>query len=93
MNIVDPSFEEWQKNNADKTYHDFIYEISHMNESGALFDIVKLNFVSKEWLAKLSKEEFNTMCLEWAKKYANQEDPQQFASIINENKNGLTDGH
>ncbi len=72
MNIVDPSFEEWQKNNADKTYKDFIFNISHMNESGALFDVIKLNFVSKEWIAKLSKEDFYNRCLERAKDYANQ---------------------
>lgn len=55
MNIVDPSFEEWQKENPTKNYTDFVFEISHMNASGALFDNVKLNFVSKEWIAKLDK--------------------------------------
>lgn len=69
MNIIDPSFEEWQKNNPNKTYKDFVFEISHMNESGALFDMVKLEFVSKEWIAKLDKDAFVQMCLEWAAKY------------------------
>lgn len=69
MNIIDPSFEEWLTNNPDKTYRDFVFNISHMNESGALFDIVKLNFVSKEWLAKLDKPTFVAKCLEWAHAY------------------------
>ncbi|MBP6911426.1 hypothetical protein KBC03_07710 [Patescibacteria group bacterium] len=69
MNIVDPSFEERQKNNPDKTYQDFTYQISHMNESGALFDIVKFNFVSKERIAKLDKETFFEKCLSRAKNY------------------------
>ena len=72
MNIIDPSFEERQKNNSDKTYKDFTFEISHMNESGALFDMVKLDFVSKEWIAKLSKEAFYEKALEWAKEYGPQ---------------------
>lgn len=69
MNIIDPSFEEWQKSNPDKNYTDFVFNISHMNASGALFDNVKLNFVSKEWLAKLDKETFVQKCLEWAQQY------------------------
>ena len=69
MNIVDPSYEERQKSNADKTYRDFIFDISHMNESGALFDNMKLSFVSKEWLAKLDKQAFVDMCLARAKEY------------------------
>lgn len=69
MNIIDPSFEERQKNHPDKTYKDFVFEISHMNESGALFDIVKLNFVSKEWIAKLDKQSFVDRCLTWAEQY------------------------
>lgn len=69
MNIVDPSFEERQKSNPEKTYKDFTFDISHMNQSGALFDIVKLNFVSKERLAKLDKQTFFDTCLERAKEY------------------------
>lgn len=79
MNIVDPSFEEWQKNNPDKTYKNFVFEISHMNESGALFDLTKLNFVSKEWLAKLDKETFVQKCLEWAQQY----NPELYALMQN----------
>lgn len=69
MNIVDPSFEERQKNNPDKSHKDFVFEISHMNESGALFDNVKLNFVSKEWISKLDKASFVEKCLERAHQY------------------------
>lgn len=69
MNIIDPSFEEWQKNNPTKNYTDFAFDISHMNPSGALFDIIKLNFVSKEWIAKLDKATFVEKCLEWAHTY------------------------
>lgn len=72
MNIIDPSFEERQKNNPEKTYMDFVFNISHMNESGALFDLVKLDFVSKEWLAKLPKKEFYDRCVERAKTYGEQ---------------------
>ncbi len=70
-NIVDPFFEEWQKNNPDKTYKDYEFDISHMNTSWALLDMNKMLFVSKEWLAKLGKEEFYKNALTWAKEYHN----------------------
>ena len=69
MNIIDPSFEERQKANPEKDYKEFFFHISHMNQSGALFDLVKLSFVSKEWLAKLDKPTFVERCIERAHKY------------------------
>lgn len=68
-NIVDPFFEERQKKNMDKTYKDYEFDISHMNPAWALLDMTKLEFVSKEWLARLGKEEFIAKALEWAEKY------------------------
>ncbi len=68
-NIVDPFFEEWQKNNLDKSYKDYEFDISRMNQAGALLDMTKLAFVSKEWLARLPKDEFAQMALEWVEKY------------------------
>jgi glutamyl-tRNA synthetase len=68
-NIIDPLFEEWQKNNPDKTYEDYIVDITRMNPAGALLDMTKLLFVSKEWLARLGKEEFMAKALEWVEKY------------------------
>ena len=70
MNIIDPFFEDRQKNNTDKTYIDYVFDINRMGASGALFDMTKLLFVSKEWLAKVDKETFYEMALAWAEKYA-----------------------
>ncbi len=68
-NIIDPFFEEWQKNNPDKSYKDYVFHIERMNTAGALFDMTKLLFVSKEWLAKIDKETFYNKALEWAKDF------------------------
>ena len=69
MNIIDPFYEDWQKNSPEKTYADYIFDISHMNAAGALFDMTKLLFVNKEWLAKIDKESFYDMAVVWAKTY------------------------
>jgi glutamyl-tRNA synthetase len=68
-NIIDPFFEDWQKNNPDKTYKDYVFHIERMNTAGALFDMTKLLFVSKEWLAKIDKETFTQKALAWAKEF------------------------
>lgn len=70
MNIIDPFFEDRQKTNTDKTYLDYAFDLTRMGASGALFDMTKLLFVSKEWLAKVDKEMFYDMALAWAEKYA-----------------------
>lgn len=68
-NIIDPFFEDRQKNNPDNTYKDYEIDISHMNPAWALLDMTKLEFVSKEWLAKLPKDEFVQRALKWAEVY------------------------
>lgn len=71
MNVIDPSFEEWAAKNPDKTYRDFEFRLDHMNQSGALFDMQKLFFVSKEELAGLDKETFAARALAWAQEPGN----------------------
>ena len=50
-----------------------------MGKSGALFDIVKLNDISKTYLATLSAEEMYDFLLEWANDYGTEEQKGYFA--------------
>lgn len=68
-NIVDSFFEDRQKNNPDKSYKDYAFSLERMNTAGALFDMQKLLFVSKEYLAKVDKETFFTQAIAWAEHY------------------------
>lgn len=45
---MNSNFEEWSLNNSEKSYLDFPFTLEKMNNSGALFDLNKLNDVSKE---------------------------------------------
>lgn len=56
MTIIDFSYEEWQKNNQDKTYVDFSITLEKMSKAGALFDMEKLKFMNNLYLSKLSNE-------------------------------------
>jgi glutamyl-tRNA synthetase len=69
-NIVDSSYEEWRKQNPNEnfwSYHSF--GIVNMPKSGALFDLVKLNSINKEYISVMSHEEFYEAGRDWAKEY------------------------
>lgn len=69
MTIIDSSYEEWQKNNLDKTYRDFSITLEKMNKAWALFDMDKLKFMNNIYLSKLSHEDLFTQGKDWAEKY------------------------
>ena len=54
MTILNSNFEEWERKNPQSDYRDFKFSIGKMGKSGALFDIDKLNDISKAELATLS---------------------------------------
>lgn len=69
LTMVDPSFEEWQKNNLDKDYHDYTIVLEKMSKSGGLFDMTKMESVSNAYLSRISTDQLYTETLAWAKKY------------------------
>ena len=72
LNIANANFEMWRKQNPRKDIMEFKFELSKMNASGALFDMVKLLDVSKNHIAYLTKEEILDNVLVWAEKYDNE---------------------
>jgi glutamyl-tRNA synthetase len=89
MSIANSNFEEFLIANKGKTYHDFAFSLKKMSLDGALFDIEKLKYFSKEYLAKLNKDEFTALALEYAKNYDEpllnliNRDIEHFKNIIN----------
>ena len=69
LNIINSSFEEWRMENPKVDYHEFPVELEKMSKSGALFDIVKLNDVSKEVICRMPAEEVYQLYKEWAMQY------------------------
>ena len=69
MNIGNSNFETWRRANPDKPMSDFQFELSKMSVSGAIFDMVKLLDVSKNVIAKYSKEAIYEAVSEWANRY------------------------
>ena len=52
MTLLNYNCEEWHKQNPGKSIEEFPVSVKHMNNSGALFDIDKLENVSKNELSQ-----------------------------------------
>ncbi|MBQ6907913.1 MAG: glutamate--tRNA ligase [Clostridia bacterium] len=81
LTIANSNFEEWRAENPEKSRDDFDFKLSNMSKAGALFDLVKLNDISKNYICTLSKEEVFQNTLEWAKAYDT-----DFAKLLEDNK-------
>lgn len=69
MTLLNSNFEEWYAQNPDKSYRDFPFSPKKMSVSGALFDLVKLDDVSKNELAKLKNVELYELLEAYTKEY------------------------
>lgn len=69
LNIINSAFEEWRMENPTADYHDYPVALDKMSKSGALFDLVKLNDVSKDVISKMPAEEVYTLYTQWAEEY------------------------
>ena len=69
MTIINSNYEEWHTMNQDKSFLDFKFSPKKMSSSGALFDLEKLDNISKNIISKMSKEEVYSNLLSWSDKY------------------------
>lgn len=89
MTIINSNYEEWHTNNPDKTFKDFTFSPKKMSSSGALFDLEKLNNISRDVISKMTKEELLERSLNWANKFDEElkelieKDKEYYMNIIN----------
>lgn len=69
LNIANSNFSDWKLQNPDKDILEFDLKLEKFNKAGALFDITKLNDISKEYISKLKVDELYTFVLEWAQRF------------------------
>ncbi|EQB85921.1 hypothetical protein M918_16840 [Clostridium sp. BL8] len=72
LNIINSDFEQWRVDNPHENSTNFKVELEKMSKSGALFDLVKLNDVSKEVIARMKAEVVYNNYIAWAKEYDNE---------------------
>lgn len=72
LNIINSDFEQWRVDNPHDSSTNFKVELEKMSKSGALFDLIKLNDVSKEVIARMKAEIVYSKYICWAKEYDNE---------------------
>ena len=89
MTIINSNYEEWHTANPDKTYLDFEYNPKKMSSSGALYDLDKLENISKNIISKMTKQELCEKSYHWAEQYSNElkdiidQDKEYYMDILN----------
>lgn len=78
MTILNSNFEEWERKNPDSDYTQFKFTIEKMGKSGALFDLDKLNDISKTELSKLSAEDMYAFLKDWVDEFGTDADRAHF---------------
>ncbi len=69
LTIANSDFEDWRRCNPDAPRSAFPFNLKKMSVSGALFDMNKLNDVSKNVIASMDAQAVADAVLDWAKEY------------------------
>ena len=89
MTIANSNFERWILDNKFEHMEEFIFSFNKMNHDGALFDLGKLSFFSKELLGKMKIDEIYNFACNYAANYDRplfdliSRDNEYFKSILN----------
>jgi glutamyl-tRNA synthetase len=97
LNLANSNFEDWRQDNPDKNNQEFELSWKKLAKSnGPLFDLIKLQDISKELISKLDANTIYNRALVWAKKHNPRlaerlsQDPQYAKNIFNiERKDAL----
>ena len=89
VTIINSNYEEWHTENPDKTYLDFTFNPEKMSSSGALYDLEKLNSLSKDIISKKKASVVCDESYEWACTYSESlkemidSDKEYYTNILN----------
>ncbi len=94
MTVLNSNYEEWQLANPGRALTEFPFTTEKMGSSGALFDLDKLQNVSKDILAGLSAQEIYDFLIAWSASEAVEahgllaKDPDYVKRILNIGRGG-----
>lgn len=89
LTILNSNFEDWRRANKTEDIIEFPFNLKKMSVSGALFDMVKLNDVSKNVISVMTAEKVYSLVTDWAKEYDKEiyslfsENPEKAKAILN----------
>lgn len=82
--IFNSNFEEWYLNNQDKTIQDFTFTFDKMAIGGTLFDLDKLNNISKTYFSRKSGQEVFAETLKYTSKF-----DKEYYQLLMDNKEDM----
>ena len=85
LTIANSNYEAWRNENLDKSPYDFMLSFDKMSLDGALFDLEKVESISKERMAYRKATDLEKEVEEWAKTY-----DKEFYNKIIDNRDFLT---
>ncbi len=81
MTLLNSNFEDWRLANPNADINDFSFSAKKMSVSGALFDICKLDDVSKTVISRMDAHEVLSLLLSWCQQY-----DVRFAHLLSQDK-------
>lgn len=81
MTIANSNYEAWREGHPDAAFTEFEFSPKKMSSSGALFDLDKLDNISKNYISRLTKEEVYAGAITWSREY-----DEEFASVLEKYK-------
>lgn len=93
LNLLNSNFELWRKQNPEQNHKDFPFELNKVGTSNPLFDIAKLDNISKTIISKMSANDVYNAVFEFAEKYNDDlkhelEDKEKWIKIFNIDREG-----
>ena len=93
LTILNSNFEEWRMANPDASIDEFEFTTEKMSSGGALFDLDKLNDVSKDVLLRIPASELAGFMAGWAEEFRPElvplfEDREYLAKILDLGRDG-----
>ena len=67
--IINSNFEEWYLQNKEKSIKDFEFSFKKVSKSGALFDLEKLNNISKTYISRLNKDDLYIQTVKYLEEF------------------------
>lgn len=67
MTLANSNYGDWRLANPDEDIDNFKFAFSKMSKAGALFDMVKLADISKNYISRLNAEEVYEAVTDWSK--------------------------
>ena len=69
LTILNSNFEDWRRANKNEDINKFPFNLKKMSVSGALFDMIKFNDVSKNVISVMTNTQVYDLIVDWAKDY------------------------